>query len=222
MAAGLRYKWQGSSIKIMIGFQGDSPSDTAITAISKANPAVVTSNGHGLSNGDVVRLVGIVGMTELNNGVFLVNNKAANTFELFGVDSTGYATYVSGGFIDVGEFSNLCELTNYNRQGGSSPEIDATSLCSDAAEYEIGLPDFGTTALDFNFAPLTSNVQGVLHDFYLSGDVTGVKVTLPKSGGSMTLLGFVQQESETAGNGGIWKATATLRNTGNRLDLVAA
>lgn len=222
MSAGLRYKWQGSFIKIMTGFNASTSTDKLITGITQADPPVVTSNSHGRSNGDVIRIQSVVGMVEVNEGVFIVDNKTNNTFELFGVKGSGYAAYTSGGLFDVGSFSNLCELTNYNRQGGSSPEIDATSVCSDAAEYEIGLPNFGTTALDFNFAPLTSTVQGVLHDFYLSGDVTGVKVILPKSGGSMTLLGFVQQESETAGNGGIWKATATLRNTGQRYDLAAA
>jgi len=221
MSQGLRYKWQGSVIQIMMGFQGDSPSDTAITAITKADPAVVTSTAHGLVDGDVVRLVGIVGMTELNQGVYVVNVLTANTFELLGVNSTGYNDWVSGGFIDSGSFSTFCELTNYNRQGGSSPEIDATTVCSIATEYEIGLADFGTTALDFNFAPITSTVQGALHDFHSSGDITGIKVTLPKSGGTFIQLGFVQQESETAGNGGIWKATATLRNTGERYDFAA-
>lgn len=222
MSAGLRYKWQGSVIKFMIGFQADSPSDNAITAITKANPAVVSSTTHGLTSGDVVRLVGVVGMTEVNAQVYVVKVLTSSTFQLLGVNSTAYGTYVSGGFIDSGEFSTFCELTNYNRQGGSSPEIDATTVCSDATEYEIGLPDFGTTALDFNFAPLTSTVQGALHSLHESGDITAIKVTLPKSGGTFVQMGFVQQESETAGNGGIWKATSTIRNTGARADFAAA
>jgi hypothetical protein len=216
MAGGLRYKFHGSEIQLLTEYGADSPS-LAITAVTKADPAVVTSAGHGLSNGDVVKISGVQGMVELNLGVFIVDNVTTDTFELFDVDSTGYGTYTSGGSIDVGSLSNFCELTNYNRQGGTSPEIPATTICSTAQEYEIGLPDFGTTQIDFNFAPKTA-VQQALHDFYLSGEKMAVKVLLPSQGGNLVQIGFLQQESETAGVGGLWTASLTIRNTGNRYD----
>jgi len=43
-----------------------------ITAITKANPAVVTSNSHGYSNGDHVWISGVVGMTRVNGRRFTV------------------------------------------------------------------------------------------------------------------------------------------------------
>lgn len=70
---------------------------TNITGITKANPAVVTSNSHGLSNGDYVLIQSVGGMTEVNNRHFLVANVTANTFELSGVNSSSYTTYTSGG-----------------------------------------------------------------------------------------------------------------------------
>jgi hypothetical protein len=160
-------------------------------------------------------------MTELNGKAYIVANPTGGTLELADTDASGYNAYTSGGTMALGVFSNFCELTNYNRTGGTSPEIPATSLCSTAQEYELGLPDFGTTALSFNFAPETA-VQGALHEWYLSGDMMAIKVLLPKDGGEMAQLGFVQQESETAGVGTIWTATATIRNTGNRFDFESA
>lgn len=68
-----------------------------ITGITQANPAVVTAAAHGFSNGDVVFLAGVVGMTEVNSRHFVVANAATNTFELTGCNSTGYAAYASGG-----------------------------------------------------------------------------------------------------------------------------
>ena len=47
-------------------------SNKTITAITAANPAVVTSNSHGYSNGDFVIISGVVGMTEVNNKTFKV------------------------------------------------------------------------------------------------------------------------------------------------------
>src|SRR5262245_10194640 len=40
---------------------------TAITAITQANPGVVTANAHGLSNGDRVVITGVGGMGQVNN-----------------------------------------------------------------------------------------------------------------------------------------------------------
>jgi hypothetical protein len=71
--------------------------DKTITAITKANPAVVTASSHGYSNGDHVWINNVVGMTEVNGRRYTVANKTTNTFELSGVDSSSYTTYSSNG-----------------------------------------------------------------------------------------------------------------------------
>lgn len=219
MSAGKRYKFDGSNIQFSINWSGDSPS-SPITGVTKSNPAVVTESSHGRSNGAVVRIKNVGGMTELNDGVYVIEVVNNNSYKLLDVDSTEYGTYTSGGIVDQANFSKICELTGYNRQGGTSPEIAATALCSTAQEFEIGLPDFGTLQLDYNFAPQT-NVQDAMQDAYLSGDVVAVKVTLPKSGGVMVQLGYVQQTSETASVGGLWTGSMTLRCTGRRFDFAS-
>lgn len=213
------YKFQGSQIQVSVGFTADSPAP-AITGITKANPAVVTSSSHGLSDGDVIRISGVVGMTEVNGKTFVVEELTTGTFALLGVDSTGYGTWASGGTWTEADFSNFCDLTNYNRQGGTSPEIQTTALCSTAQEYLLGLPDFGTTQIDYNFAPATA-VQQAIQQAYLDGSIVAIKVTLPDSGGTRVQLGFVQQTSESAGVGGIWTGSMTLRNTGEPFDFFA-
>lgn len=76
--------------------------DKTITGITKANPAVVTSNAHGYANGDEVFISTVEGMSQVNGRFFKVASAAANTFALqdqFGnnVNSTNYGTYTSGG-----------------------------------------------------------------------------------------------------------------------------
>ena len=76
-----------------------------ITAATKANPAVITSNSHGYSNGDEIYLAGVGGMTELNGRNYIVANVSTNTYslkDLFGnnINSTNYTTYTSGGATD--------------------------------------------------------------------------------------------------------------------------
>ena len=69
----------------------------SISAITKANPAVVTATSHGYSNGDHVWINDVVGMTEVNGRRYTVANVTTHTFELSGVNSTNYTTYSSGG-----------------------------------------------------------------------------------------------------------------------------
>ena len=68
-----------------------------ITGITQANPAVVTVSSHGYSNGDDVWINSVVGMTQVNGRRFRIANVTTNTFELQGVDSTGYTAYASAG-----------------------------------------------------------------------------------------------------------------------------
>ena len=73
-----------------------------ITAITKANPGVLTSSSHGFSNGDEVFVDSIGGMTELNGRNYRVANATTNTFtltDLFGnaMNTTSFTTYTSGG-----------------------------------------------------------------------------------------------------------------------------
>ena len=80
-----------------IGLDSVSSDTGVITAVTQANPAVVTSASHGLSNGQVVRIDGVVGMTEINDTLFTTANVATDTFQLSGENSSGYTAYSSGG-----------------------------------------------------------------------------------------------------------------------------
>jgi hypothetical protein len=75
----------------------------AITGITQANPAVVTYVGADtFSNGDSVWIDNVVGMTEVNGQEYVVAgvNTAANTFQLQGINSTGFGAYTSGGTVE--------------------------------------------------------------------------------------------------------------------------
>lgn len=70
--------------------------EKTITAISNANPAVVTSAAHGLTEGDIVLLTS--SWVKLNNRAFRVGTVAdTDTFELEGVDTTDTTRYPTGG-----------------------------------------------------------------------------------------------------------------------------
>ena len=91
---------------------------TAISAITKANPAVVTSNSHGMSNGDRVFITSVVGMTEVNNREFTVAGATTNTFQLSGINSSAFTAYGSAGttgeIIEVTTTYTLAQLSTIN------------------------------------------------------------------------------------------------------------
>ena len=80
-----------------------------ITGISGANPAVVTcSAGHNFTEGQVIKITGVSGMTEVNNEFFTVKGPTSTTFELYAAstatisspasyNSAGNDSYTSGG-----------------------------------------------------------------------------------------------------------------------------
>jgi len=69
----------------------------AITDVQCINPVRVESSGHGRSAGDIVRVTGVYGTTELNGSLYTISSPSADTFALDGVDGTAYTAYESGG-----------------------------------------------------------------------------------------------------------------------------
>ena len=75
-----------------------SQTNATITGITQANPAVVTTSGaHGFSNGQLIYIYGVVGMTQVNGLLFTAAGVTGTTFQLTGINSTGYTAYSSGG-----------------------------------------------------------------------------------------------------------------------------
>ena len=71
-----------------------------ITDITQANPGVVTTaTNHGLTTGDQVTLVDVVGMTEVNGVTFTVTVLTPTTFSI--VDTSGFTAYISGGRVNI-------------------------------------------------------------------------------------------------------------------------
>ena len=217
MTIGRRYKFQGSKIAVQTGFAATK----TITDISETNPAVVTSTAHGLVEGDVVKIAGVVGMTQVNGNLYVVDNVTANTFELAGVDATGYAPYVSGGTGAPVVFSELCEATNVNHQSGTADRTEVTSVCSVKKEFEIGLADSGTLSIDYNDAPLEV-AQAYLRNSGTAGTAMAVKIAYPNFGGIRLLFGYVASTSFQGGSNGTWKGSASMQLTGEDFVLPAA
>ena len=127
----------------------------AATNVTQANPAAVTSAGHGFANGDWVFASSFLGMIQLNARTFIVANATTNTFTLtdtFGnaVNSEAYGAYTSGGtfariftnfsppyaladlpYLKVVQSADVMSLCCVNQQTGAEyPAIDLSRLAA--------------------------------------------------------------------------------------------
>lgn len=165
---------QGSTLQIATGTGGAK----TITAITVGFPAIVTSAAHGLNNGDVVALTGIVGtMSALNGTSRTVSNKTASTFALLDADTTGL-TYTSGGTATPATYTKINGVTSFDGFDGTADELDTTDLDSTAKEFISGIKDEGK----FGFEAKTLKTdagQMALRANRTSGAVVGMKLTLP-------------------------------------------
>lgn len=84
-------------MRFWVGGQLLTSQAAPITAISRAESAVVTAPGHGFSNGDPVVISGVAGMTRINERTFTVSATTADTFTLAGFNTEGDPEYAGGG-----------------------------------------------------------------------------------------------------------------------------
>lgn len=213
MSSGKRFKFNGSTFAVQTGYG----TPKTITAITKADPAVVSATAHGFVLGSVVKLNNIEGMTQVDGGVYAVDNPVSGAFDLAGVDSTGYDAFAVGSPNDAEAapvtFSAFCELTGMNQQGAAADQEDVSTICSTAKEFEQGLTDAGTLQLDYNYAP-NEPIQAVLRAAQISGDKIAFKVTMAGGGGVVIMVGTVTTTSFTGSNASVWKGSASIKLSG--------
>jgi len=152
---GMIFTHQGKTFQI-IDYQ---PVDYGtITGATQADPVVVSSTGHGLSNGDGITIRNVGGMTNLNGNTFYVGNVTANTFELYSdsaitntIDGTGYNAYTSGGQWVDDESAWYIEVQDYQADGadwditGSAANTGIKTAFTKEQSLFAGL-QIGTTA----------------------------------------------------------------------------
>lgn len=86
-----------------------------VTIASNANPAVLTSAGHGLANGDIIEITS--GWLGINERIARVAGVAANTFQLEGYDTTNLGKYPIG--TGVGSVRKILTWTQIGQVTGS-------------------------------------------------------------------------------------------------------
>ena len=122
---------------------------TTITGITNASPGVVTT-ANSFTNGEIIVIAGVVGLTGVNNRAFVASAVSGSAFTMKGVDTTNtsvYGTYTSGGTAQGYSMELIGQVMDIKGLQGQPSEIDITNLQSLAKEFVLGLQDFGTLDL---------------------------------------------------------------------------
>lgn len=155
----------------------------AITAVTQTNPVALTITGHGMTTGAQVQVTGVVGMTQLNDKIFIATAVDANTITLNGVDGTAFTAYTSGGSATYGTFyvaKESAQMANFT--GGNSLSTDHFGSVGVAANMDAFTPAFATTYPNNGFAQKLGNSANQV----LSPDLTGNNAVLRSLGVPIT------------------------------------
>jgi hypothetical protein len=208
---------QGSIIQVEGGTGGAA---AVITAITKAATPHVTATPVP-AEGTVVTFAGVVGMTEINGKSGIVTNPVAGGFDVAGIDTTGYTTYVSGGTATEVPFLDICEAKTFTGFDGQASEIDKTTMCSNAKEFVPGLQDFGSFNFDMNYVP-ADPAQQALTEAKASAETKWFRLILPPDlGGMIQFQAFVKSMSLSGGVDTVLTSSVSLRVTGEPTQVLA-
>ena len=131
----------GSLVAIASGYGAP----VTITAITNADPGVVSATAHGFTNADLVEVTS--GWSRLTDKVVRVSGSLTNTFNLEGIDTTTTSIYPSGGGIgsarEITGFTQLAQITGSTSTGGEQQFLDYQFLEADAQKR---IPTFKSPA----------------------------------------------------------------------------
>jgi ADP-ribose pyrophosphatase YjhB (NUDIX family) len=153
------------------------------TAVTKAGPPVATLTAHGLADGAVGYWAVPGGMVELDQQAIVVDNVAANTFEMPGLDATDYSTYASASsqLFMAASWATLAEAAGWSVGGGSPAQLDDSRVLSAKQENVAGyLP-----AQDMTFDVRNQEVDGAAMAFIEQKAKRGLPVLMKISKGNV-------------------------------------
>lgn len=179
---------------------GTTPgSAKTITAVTQANPGVVTATAHGFGNGDIVTIAGIVGMTQLNGNNYIVSYVTTNAFALTATNTTAYTAYTSGGTATPLQWQAVGNVRTFSGLDGQASEIDITNFASTGKEFLLGLYDGGSIKFDLHLDNGDLGQQALRTALQASAK-KNFKLILPAgTTPNITFAGFVKQFTVTGG-----------------------
>lgn len=156
----------------------------AITAATQTNPVQITVAGHGRTTGDVVRISGVVGMTQLNDRMFALTVVSANTLALTGTDGTAFTAYTSGGTLTHARFYALKPSVDIAAvTTGTTLVTDHWGSVGVAAQFDEVTPGFATAYPNNALAQRYGNGAAAVFSLASAASRARAMAGMPEGGG---------------------------------------
>lgn len=177
-------KWSN----VAVAMQSALAADITITAISKANPGVVTATNT-LVNGDYVYL-SVQGMFQLDGKVVRVSAASGTNFTLEGVDTTTFDTFSSGTAKKITFGTSITTATTMSASGGDFDFIDTTTIHSSVKTQIPGTANPITYSFDNLWDPVDAG-QIAMKSASDTQAIRAVKLTFGTGGPIVVFAGYV-------------------------------
>ncbi len=148
---------------------------------------VITANGHGYNDGDLVYILGVKGMTDLNDEVFTVANASTNTFSLSGTSGPSYDDYTSGGtayclvagcqyyrFTDRYGYTRIHEITTcVSERIGTSAYTNTAPSTAPVGRVYMDDPDGCPSATIMPLSTSKTDLKAAINAYTANGSTAG-------------------------------------------------
>lgn len=130
--------YQGSTFNESFRCESSKKIYKAISNITQAAPAVVSSTNHAAKDGQRIKITNVGGMTEINSSdtYHLATVIDTNTVELNNINSIGYKPYISGGII---EYNELLDLTGCTARMQIREKLDSDTFIQELTTANNGI-----------------------------------------------------------------------------------
>ena len=200
-------------VKVGVAMQSAIGYTKKISGITLANPGVVSSTSHGISDGAYVVYTITSGMPQLNDRVLRIDAPSTNAWNIEGVDTTSYDAFVSGVANEVTFGTNFTSLMEAAPSGGEQQFINYR-LLHDDREYQI--PSFKAAQV-YSFRSLWDPADAALIAAETASDAAAkraIKFTF-SNGKLFVMNGYVGFTFQPGGNAGeLVETTLTITGQG--------
>lgn len=132
---------------VQVAMQSALATADVITGITKASPGVATSVAHGILDAEYI-VMDVEGMHQIDGRVFRVDNKADDTLELEGEDTTLFDTFSSGNMQVITFGTSLGTVRTLSASGGEYSFIDTTTIHDNIAKQIPGIASAASYAIE--------------------------------------------------------------------------
>lgn len=159
-------KWSGVTIAV----QSALAAAKTITAITQANPGVISSTSHGVANGEYY-VLDVLGMNQVNKRVFRGASVTADTLQIEDENTTSYNAFSSGSLQEITFGVTVSTITGLTASGGDFDFIDKTTI-HETQRSQIPGP---SSPLTFSMESIWDPADSGLQALKAAADVQGLR-----------------------------------------------